>query len=85
MKLNIVLMAMSGVFGQELEERKRNPMNHLAKVLENAESMVKNFKKDFPKMNSPERIPQYRKAADNLTRKWNRYNHLNFVFINISF
>merc|ERR1719238_472408 len=23
-------------------------------------------------MNSPERIPQYRKAADNLTRKWNR-------------
>merc|ERR1712176_645822 len=43
-----------------------------AKVFDTAEGFVKTFKDEFPKINSPKRVPQYKKAVENLTRIWSR-------------
>lgn len=56
------------------KERGRNPMNHLDRVMETAQEFVSTFKKEFPKMNDPQRLPQYERAKERLTRKWNQYD-----------
>merc|ERR1712157_699203 len=69
MKFSTVLVAASGVLA---EQKGRNPMNHLSSVMDTANEFVEAFKDDFPKMKPEQRATQYQKAADNLTRMWNR-------------